>query len=64
VCKVGRGFPRHMQRTYLMGKSPLGRPRVAYTLQLYNYLFRFYLIISIYIKGATALLYSLRIAIR
>jgi len=32
-----------MQRTYLTGESPLGRPRVARTLRLYNYLLRFYL---------------------
>jgi hypothetical protein len=43
MCEVGRVFPRHVQGTYLTGKSPLGRPRVAYTLHLYNYLLRFYL---------------------
>ena len=45
VYKVGRVFPRHVQRTCLMGESPLGYPRVAYTLRLYNYLLRFYLTI-------------------
>ena len=44
MYEVGRVFPRHIQRTCLTGESPLGRPRVAYTLQLYNYLLRFYLI--------------------
>ena len=44
VCKVGRVFPRHVQRTCLTGESPLGRPRVAHTLRLYNYLLRFHLI--------------------
>ena len=46
MCEVGRGFPRYVQRIYLIGESPLGRPRVAYTLHLYNYLLRFYLIMS------------------
>jgi len=41
MCEVGRVFPRHVQRTCLTGESPLGRPSVAYTLQLYNYLLRF-----------------------
>jgi hypothetical protein len=41
VYEVGRVFPKHVQRTCLTGESPLGRPRVAYTLQLYNYLLRF-----------------------
>jgi hypothetical protein len=45
VCEVGRVFPRHVQGTYLTGESPLGRPIVAYTLYLYNYLLRFHLII-------------------
>ena len=44
VCEVGRVFPRHVQRTYLTGKSPLGCSRVARTLRLYNYLLRFHLI--------------------
>jgi hypothetical protein len=44
MCEVGRVFPKHMQRTCLMGKLSLGRPKVAYTLHLYNYLLRFYLI--------------------
>jgi len=48
VCEVGRVFPRHVQRTYLTGESPLGRPRVARTLQLYNYLLRFYLTATTY----------------
>jgi len=43
MCEVGRVFPRHVQRTCLTGESPLGCPRVAYTLRLYNYLLRFYL---------------------
>jgi hypothetical protein len=46
VCEVGRVFPRHVQGTCLTGKSPLGCPRVARTLYLYNYLLRFYLIYS------------------
>ena len=25
-CKVGRVFPKHVQRTCLTGKSPLSRP--------------------------------------
>ena len=32
---------------FSLGKSPLGRPRVAYTLRLYNYLLRFYLILKL-----------------
>ena len=32
-----------MQRIYLTGESPLSRPKVARTSQLYNYLLRFYL---------------------
>jgi len=44
VCEVGRVFPRYVQGTYLTGKSPLSRPRVARTLRLYNYLLRFHLI--------------------
>jgi len=44
VYKVGRVFPKYMQSTCLTGESPLGYPRVAYTLRLYNYLLRFYLI--------------------
>ena len=47
MCEVGRVFPRHVQRTCLTGESPLGRPRVAYTLHLYNYLLRFHLIRSV-----------------
>ena len=43
MCEVGRVFPRHVQRTCLTGESPLSRPRVAHTLQLYNYLLRFHL---------------------
>jgi len=43
MCEVGRVFPRHVQRICLTGKLPQGRPRVAYTLRLYNYLLRFYL---------------------
>ena len=43
MCEVGRGFPRHVQRTCLTGGSPLVHPRVAHTLYLYNYLLRFYL---------------------
>jgi hypothetical protein len=31
VCEVGRVFPRHVQRTCLIGESPLGYLRVAYT---------------------------------
>jgi len=46
VCEVGRVFPRHVPCTYLTGKSPLSRPRVACTLRLYNYLLRFHLTIS------------------
>jgi hypothetical protein len=38
VYEVGRVFPRYIQRTCLIGESPLGCPRVAYTLHLYNYL--------------------------
>jgi len=45
MCEVGRVFPRHVQSTCLTGELPLGRPRVARTLQLYNYLLRFYLIV-------------------
>jgi hypothetical protein len=48
VYKVGRVFPRYIQGTCLTGESPLGRPRVAHTLHLYNYLLRFYLIIYLY----------------
>jgi hypothetical protein len=44
MCEVGRVFPRHVQGTCLTGESPLGYPRVAHTLHLYNYLLRFYLI--------------------
>jgi hypothetical protein len=44
VYEVGRVFPRYVQGTCLTGELPLGRPRVAYTLHLYNYLLRFYLI--------------------
>jgi hypothetical protein len=44
MYEVERVFPRHVQGTCLAGESPLGRPRVAYTLHLYNYLLRFYLI--------------------
>ena len=44
MCEVGRVFPRHVPCTCLIGESPLGCPRVAYTLHLYNYLLRFYLI--------------------
>ena len=44
MCEVGRVFLRHVQGTCLTGESPLGRPRVAYTLYLYNYLLRFHLI--------------------
>ena len=43
MCEVGRVFPRHVPYTYLTGELPLGRPRVAYTLHLYNYLLRFHL---------------------
>ena len=43
MCKVGRVFPRHVQGTCLTGELPLGRPRVARPLHLYNYLLRFYL---------------------
>jgi hypothetical protein len=43
MYEVGRVFPRHVQRTCLIGESPLDRPRVAYTLHLYNYLLRFHL---------------------
>jgi hypothetical protein len=32
MYKVGRVFPRYMQRIYLIGESPLGCPRVAYIL--------------------------------
>jgi len=51
VCEVGRVFPRHVQSTCLTGESPLGCPRVARTLRLYNYLLRFYLTL-IYYKTA------------
>jgi len=44
IYKVGRVFPRHVPCTCLTGKLPLSCPRVAYTLQLYNYLLRFHLI--------------------
>ena len=44
MYEVGRVFPRHVQGTCLTGELPLGCPRVAYTLHLYNYLLRFYLI--------------------
>jgi len=44
MCEVERVFPRHVQRIYLIGELPLGRPRVASTLRLYSYLLRFYLI--------------------
>jgi hypothetical protein len=47
MYEVGRVSPRHVQRTCLTGESLLGRPRVAYTLHLYNYLFRFYLTIKV-----------------
>ena len=43
MCEVGRVFPKHVQGTYLTGESPLGRPRVAHTLHLYNYLLKFHL---------------------
>jgi len=43
VCEVERVFPRYVQSTCLTGESPLGCPRVARTLRLYNYLLRFYL---------------------
>jgi hypothetical protein len=43
MCEVGRVFPRHVQGTCLTGELPLGRPRVAHILHLYNYLLRFYL---------------------
>jgi len=49
VCKVGRVFPRYVPCTYLIGELPLSRPRVAYTLRLYNYLLRFYLTLREYI---------------
>ena len=45
MCEVGRVFPRYVPCTYLTGELPLGRPRVAYTLHLYNYILRFYLTI-------------------
>jgi len=60
VCEVGRVFPRHVQRTYLTGESPLGRPRVAHTLRLYNYLLRFYLIMPPPLKGLSPILYMLK----
>jgi len=43
VYEVGRVFPRYVQSTCLTGELPLGCPRVARTLQLYNYLLKFYL---------------------
>ena len=43
MCEVGRVFPRHVRGTCLTAESPLGRPRVARTLHLYNYLLRFHL---------------------
>ena len=55
MYEVGRVFPRHVQRTYLTGESPLSRPRVTHTLQLYNYLLRFYLTALGYIILAAAI---------
>jgi len=46
MYEVGRVFPRHVQRTCLTGESPLSHLRVAHTLQLYNYLLRFYLTLN------------------
>jgi len=43
VCEVGRVFLRHVPCMCLICESPLSRPRVAYTLRLYNYLLRFHL---------------------
>ena len=66
MCEVGRVFPKYVQRTCLMGELPLGCPRVAHTLRLYNYLLRFYLIYSlfsltpyIYFSGSLRILFSL-----
>jgi len=50
MCEVGRVFPRYVQCIYLIGESPLGCPRVAYPLRLYNYLLRFYLIMPPFLK--------------
>jgi len=60
VCEVGRVFPRNVQRTCLTGELPLGRPRVAYTLRLYNYLLRFHLIMPPPLKGLSLILYILK----
>ena len=52
MYEVGRGFPKHVQRTCLTGESPLGRPRVARTLHLYNYLLRFHLtVLAVFIAS-------------
>ena len=60
MCEVGRVFPRYVQSTCLTGKSPLGCPRVARTLRLYNYLLRFHLTsISIIIPYSPLYLNSL-----
>ena len=60
VCEIGRVFPRHVPYTYLIGESPLSRPRVAYTLQLYNYLLRFHLTMPPPLKGLSLILYMLK----
>ena len=60
VYKVGRVFPRHVQRTCLTGESPLGCPRVAHTLHLYNYLLRFHLTMPPPLKGLSPILYILK----
>jgi len=60
VYEVGRVFPKHVQRTCLTGELPLSRPRVASTLQLYNYLLRFYLTMPPPLKGLSPILYILK----
>ena len=60
VYKVGRVFPRHVPYTYLIGKSPLSRPRVACTLRLCNYLLRFHLTMPPPLKGLSPILYILK----
>ena len=60
VCEVGRVFPRYVPYTCLIGESPLSCPRVAYTLRLYNYLLRFYLIMPPPLKGLSPILYILK----
>jgi len=59
ICEVGRVFPRHVQSTYLTGESPLGCPRVAHTLRLYNYLLRFHLIRDGFINKDTKVAFTI-----